>query len=248
MRSVYKAVTIGCVMAMAGITGARAEVSQADIDALKAGQEAIRKELAEIRKLVSPKPAPERVSDISHTVDIAADPYKGSTEAPVTIIEYTDYQCPYCGRHARGVLPLIQKNYVDKGKVRYVLRDYPLPFHKQAEKAAEAAHCAGDQGKYWEMHDKLFANQQALEADKLPGYAEAIGIDVEQFKTCLNGGVYADRVKANALDGSKAGVRGTPSFVVGTSDGTVVKGLKLVRGAVGYNEFQATFDELLKQQ
>jgi len=233
---------------MAGMANARAEVTQADIDALKAGQEAIQKELAEIKKLVSPKPPPERVSAISHTVDIAADPVKGSANAPLTIIEYTDYQCPYCARHARSVLPQIQKNYIDTGKVRYVLRDFPLSFHQQAAKAGEAAHCAGDQDKYWEMHDQLFANQQGLGEDKLPGYAEAIGIDVETFKTCLSSGKYADRVKANTLDGNEAGVRGTPSFVVGTSDGTTVTGVKLIRGAVGYNDFQAAFDELLKAQ
>jgi protein-disulfide isomerase len=208
----------------------------------------MRKELADIKKLVSPKAKPKQVSAINHPMNVSADPYKGSKTAELTIVEYTDYQCPYCARHGNSVLPQIQKNYIDTGKVRYVLRDYPLPFHKQAVKASEAAHCAGDQGKYWEMHDALFANQKALGADKLPGYAKAIGINVETFDTCLASDKYKGRVDENLNDGRKATINGTPSFVIGYTEGGEVKGEKLIRGAVGYATFQKAFDEMLAKK
>ncbi len=229
---------------------ADAGVTKADIEALKAGQEAILKDLAEIKKQLTPAPKQPQVSDVSQIMDVSSDSYKGSKTAVLTIVEYTDFQCPYCDRHTKSVLPEIQMNYIDTGKVRYVVRDFPLPFHKNASKAAEAAHCAGDQGKYWEMHDMLFDNQQALAPDKLPEYAKAIGIDVGKFDACLASNSSKQRVDANLADARKVGINGTPSFVIGFTgaDGSEVKGEKLILGAVGYAVFQQTFDEMLAKK
>ena len=133
-------------------------------------------------------------------------------------------------------MPLIEKNYVATGKIRYVLRDFPLGFHALAAKAHESAHCAGEQGKYWEMHDALFTNQKALQPEKLPGYAETAGVaDMAAFDACLEEGRYAELGKQGLVEGSRAGVQGTPSFVLGVTnpDGTV-KGTKFIRGAVSY--------------
>ncbi len=254
MKNYLNAIVIGLLLVLAGCDQLQSKgdvgVTKADIDALKAGQEAIARDIAEIKKLVTPAPKPQQVSDVSHVMNVASDPSKGSKTAVLTIVEYTDYQCPYCARHAKSVLPEIQKNYIDTGKVRYVLRDFPLPFHNNASKAGEAALCAGDQGKYWEMHDLLFANQKALDADKLPEYAKTIGIDVGKFDACLASASYKQRVDANLNDGSKAGISGTPSFVVGytQADGSEVKGEKLIRGAVGYDVFQKTFEEMLAKR
>src|SRR3989338_199678 len=90
------------------------------------------------------------------------DPFKGSKDAPVTIIEFSDYQCPYCARFDQQTLPALTDNYINTGKVKFVYRDFPLAFHKNAQKASEASECADEQGKFWEMHDKIFENQQAL--------------------------------------------------------------------------------------
>lgn len=249
MTNYLKSLLVGVAMVVAGCADMQAGGSKADIDELKAGQAAIRKELAEIKQSLAPKAPPPPVTDVSHAMNVADDPYKGSESAPLTLVEYTDYQCPFCARHAKVVLPEILKNYVDTGKVRYVLRDFPLPFHKQAGKASEAALCAGDQGKYWQMHDELFRNQGALDADKLPGYAKAVGINVDTFNACLASGKYTGRVAKNAADGGKAGVRGTPSFVLGyTQPGGEVKGEKMVRGAVPYAAFQSVIDELLARK
>ena len=223
---------------------------ESEIQALKTSQAAIRKDLEEIRKLLESKKKPPPVRDINLVLDVSADPYKGSKAARLTMVEYTDYECPFCARHAKSVLPQFMKNYVETGKVRYILRDFPLSFHKNAVKAAYAAHCAGDQGKYWEMHDKLFENQRALGEDKLPGYAEAVGLDVVKFNDCLANDSYKARVDANMRDGRKAGISGTPSFVLGfTQDGgNKVKGEKLIRGALGYNVFQKAVDEMLAKK
>ncbi len=250
MKNYLYAIIMSFLVVLAGCDQLRpkqdAGVTKADIEELKAGQEAIARDVAEIKKLATPPPKPQQVSDVSHVMNVTTDPSKGSNTAVLTIVEYTDYQCPYCARHAKSVLPEIQKNYVDTGKVRYVLRDFPLPFHNNASKAAEAAHCAGDQGKYWEMHDLLFNNQQALGPDKLPEYAKTIGIDVGKFDACLASNSYKQRVDANINDGTKAGISGTPSFVIGytEADGSEVKGAKLIRGAVGYAVFQQAFDEM----
>jgi protein-disulfide isomerase len=151
------------------------------IEALKAGQQEIAKDLAEIKRLLQSSRAPQRrrqtVEDVNVVMDVAQEPFQGDANAPLTLVEMTDFQCPFCGRHVKSRIPEIMKNYVSTGKLRYVVRDFPLPFHKDARKAAEAAHCAGDQGRYWEMHDLLFANQQALGADRLVAYAARVGLD-----------------------------------------------------------------------
>jgi len=221
--------------------------SREDIAALKAGQQEIRAELAEIRKLLEPKAPPSRVAEIDLAMNITGDPVQGDSEAPLVIVEYTDYQCPFCARHANAVLPLIKKEYVDTGKVRYVARDFPLPFHKQAGKAGEAAHCAGDQGKYWEMHDQLFDNQKALAEEQLVGYAGNAGLDAAEFKRCLDSGKYADKVAQNIAEARKADINGTPSFVIGYPGAGAgeVQGARLLRGALDYASFQQVFDELL---
>ncbi len=156
-------------------------------------------------------------------VEVAADgPSKGAEKAPVTIVEFSDFQCPYCSR-AETTVNEVMARYKDK--VRLVYRDFPLPFHENAEKAAEAAHCAGDQGKYWEMHGRLFANQQALDVKALKGYARDLGLDQAKFDKCLDSGAKAKLVEANKKAGEEAGVSGTPAFFV---NGMMISGAQPV--------------------
>jgi protein-disulfide isomerase len=216
-----------------------------EIEALQKGQADILKQLAEIKKLVTPKKR-ESVSDINVTIDVADDPDRGSADAKITIVEFTDYQCPYCGRYVKATMPQLMKDYVDTGKVRYVLRDYPLPFHKEAKHAAFAAHCAGEQDKYWEMHDLLFGNQKALAPDKLSEYAVTLELDTAAFEECMGSGRYDTTITESLEDGRKATVSGTPSFVVGViGDDGKLKGTKIIRGAVPYPVFKSTLDAML---
>ncbi len=146
-------------------------------------------------------------------------------------------------------MPQIGKEYVETGKIKHVFMDFPLPMHSNAMKAAEAADCAGDQGKFWEMHDKLFANQQALGQDGLLKNAEALGLDMTKFKECLNGGKHAEEIKKRMEEGQKAGVSGTPAFLLGfvESDGKV-RATKKIVGAQPYASFKAAIDEMLSSK
>ncbi len=170
-------------------------------------------------------------------VEVAADgPSRGPAKAPVTIVEFSDFECPYCGR-AEAVVSQVLQSYGDK--VRLVYRDYPLPMHPSAPKAAEAAHCAEDQGKFWEMHGKLFANQRELEVDSLKKYAKDLGLDAGKFAACLDSGQKAKVVDAHRKAGDEAGVSGTPAFFV--------NGI-LLSGAQPYEAFKQLIDtELAKR-
>jgi protein-disulfide isomerase len=148
-------------------------------------------------------------------------------------------------------VPQIEKNYVDTGKLRYIVRDFPLEsIHKNAFKASEAARCAGEQGKFWEMYNQIFTHQQALSAQDLVGYGQAIGLKEQLFQACLESGNYAAVIRKDIADGQQAGVTGTPAFFLGVADGNdgKVKVLRTLKGAQAYPAFQAAIDGLLAGQ
>ncbi len=191
---------------------------------------------AQVAQPTPPAPAPA-----GNPPSADDDAFLGEEDAPVTIVEFTDYQCPFCGRHYTQTFGQIKSTYIDTGKVKYVTRDYPLSFHPFAQKAAEATECAEDQDSFWEMHDKLFANQTALDVDSLKRYAGELGLNQTAFDTCLDGGEYAAEVQKDMADGSAAGISGTPGFWVIGADG---KG-EIVSGAQPFASFQAAIDRHL---
>ncbi|MBI2982535.1 MAG: thioredoxin domain-containing protein [Deltaproteobacteria bacterium] len=138
-------------------------------------------------------------------------PSMGPKDAPIRLVEYTDYECPFCGR-ARDSVNQVLKEY--KGKVRYVIKDFPLSFHKNAFKAHEAAHCAGDQGKYWEMNGKIWADQRAITEEDLKKHASEIKLKTKEFEECLSSGKFAALVRQNIQEGQDVGVSGTPAFFI----------------------------------
>jgi predicted DsbA family dithiol-disulfide isomerase len=155
---------------------------------------------------------------------------RGPSSAPITIVEFSDYQCPYCSR-AEDTVKKVMDEY--KGKIRLFYRDYPLPFHAQAQKASEAALCAADQNKYWEMHEKLFANQQALAVPQLKEHAKGLGLDQAKFDKCLDGGDKAKEVEISKKAGEEAGVNGTPHFFING---------RPLSGAQPFEEFKKVID------
>lgn len=167
-------------------------------------------------------------------IDIEGRPYLGPADAPVTIVEFTDYECPFCGRYFRDTLPQLQGEY--EGQVKFVVMNYPLPYHPLAQPAAEAAECASDQGKFWEYHDTLFGNQDALDTDSLKKYALDLGLDTEAFKACLDSDATELRVLRDVLDGQSYGITGTPTFFI--------NGQRLV-GARPFTMFQTLIDAAL---
>ena len=165
------------------------------------------------------------------------DASKGPAKAPVTIVEFSDYQCPYCSR-AETTVQEVLKKYGDK--VRLVYRDYPLPFHQNANIAAQASECAKEQGKFWEMHNAMFANQAKLAQPDLIETAGGIaGIDKDKFKACLDSGKYKDEVQKDADAGQKYGVTGTPTFFI--------NGIPIV-GARDVSSFAEIIDEELERK
>ncbi|MGH6802187.1 MAG: DsbA family protein, partial [Methyloceanibacter sp.] len=186
-----------------GAGPAQAQAQRSELEALKQDLETVKKDLDEIKKtlgemrqLLVQRPAPPaQPAQTIAKVSVGRSPSLGTPDAPVTVIEFSDYQCPFCQRHFASTLPALKKEYIDTGKVRYVFRDFPLDsIHSLARKAAEAAHCAGEQGKYWEMHDTLFKNQRALMVDNLKGFARDLGLNVDGFNSCLDQGNYANTV------------------------------------------------------
>jgi len=144
-------------------------------------------------------------------VPLDDDASKGPAKAPITIVEFSDYQCPYCSR-AEGTVQDVLKKYGDK--IRLVYRDYPLSFHQNAQVAAEASECAKDQGKFWEMHSAMFANQAKLAEADLIETAGGLGLDKDKFKSCIDSGKKKEEVQKDFQDGVKFGVTGTPTFFV----------------------------------
>jgi len=172
-------------------------------------------------------------------VSLDDDAMKGDENAPVTILEFSDYECPYCGRYVSETLPQIVTNYIETGKVKYVYRDFPLGFHANAKPAANAAECIREQGgdeMYFEYHDVLFANQKELGVEKLKEYAAEFDIDQTQFASCVDEGKYDSEVVADFDEGQKYGVQGTPAFFI--------NGMPMF-GAQPYAAFEAAIEEAL---
>ncbi|MBI4360631.1 DsbA family protein [Candidatus Micrarchaeota archaeon] len=165
---------------------------------------------------------------------------EGDENAPVTIVEFSDYQCPFCRSFFESSLPQIREQYVNTGKVRIVFKDFPLSFHPDAPKAAEAARCAGDQGKYFDMHDAIYQGQGpanlgtvTINESVYATYAKQLGLNEAQFQTCLDSGKFTQAVQGDFAQGVAAGVSGTPSFYVNN---------QLLVGAQPFSVFKQAID------
>ncbi|HXJ20272.1 MAG TPA: thioredoxin domain-containing protein [Polyangia bacterium] len=181
-------------------------------------------------------PAGAGDSNDKYDVKVGDAPAKGPASAPVTLVAFSDFQCPFCSR----AVPTVRQLETDySGKIRIVFKQFPLPFHDKAHLAAEAALAAKDQGKFWQMHDKMFANQQALDRASLERYAQELGLDMAKFKAALDSGKYKDKVDAEDREGAAVGVTGTPTFFV--------NGTRLV-GAQPIDAFKAVIDKELKSK
>jgi len=240
--------------AMAASTKDEVLALQDEVKSLKEGQAAMQKDLADIKKLLEggarpqAKAAPAKKFE-PKDVSIAGAPFLGKADAKVTLVEYSDYQCPFCSRHHRNTMPDLMKNYIDTGKVKFVMREFPLAsLHPRAVAASLAALCASDQDKYWEMQEVLFSNQKQMDDEQIKSYGETIGLNVDTFVACMDEGKYNDQVKSDLTEGRGLGISGTPSFAVGLtdpSDSNKLKVTAVLRGARSYDAFVAAIDALL---
>jgi len=250
-----------CLLAATGVYLTPAfcgpETTTADTSAPAINQDstqAILQELREIRRVLEKieqqglaQPAQRPETPKTASVSIGEEPTQlGAADAPVTVVEFTDYQCPFCKRFVQTTFPLLQRDYINTGKVRWIVRDLPLGFHANANKAALAAHCAGDQGKYWEMRDILFRNNANLGIEQLPGYAREIGLDGNAFDACLSSERHQARIDQSSREANQIRVTGTPSFIIGKTAGDTVSG-QLVIGAQPTAVFTAEIQRVLDQ-
>lgn len=224
-----------------------------EVAALKEGQAAIQKDLGEIKKLLEKgarAAAPGEAPFKEQVVSIGKSPYLGDVDATVTLIEFSDYQCPYCSRNYKKVMPTLINEYVDTSKLKFVMRESPIAsIHSNAVNASLAALCANNQGKYWEMHNMLFENQSDLGVAKLKSFAAEIGLNTENFNSCLDNKEYQSQVDADLKSAADMGVRGTPGFVLGLTDpDDPDKALMTVyiRGAQPLDNFKKAIDKLLE--
>jgi protein-disulfide isomerase len=162
------------------------------------------------------------------------------------MVEFVDYECPYCRRFFKGPYQKLKRDYIDPGMVRLVVVDMPLPFHRLARKAAQAAHCAGDQGRFWEMHDFLFGGSAGLTDGGLLAYAEQAKLDLEAFRACRDSDRHLERIDLDTSAARSAGITGTPAFIIGRSQGDRVSGPH-IRGALPYRVFQGHIESLLEE-
>ena len=185
---------------------------------------------APVAPSVAPPSAPTKV-DVTVSAD---DNFRGNKNAPVTIVEFSDFQCPYCSRF-HDTMKQVMENYPNQ--VKWVYKHFPLDsIHPYARKAAEAAECAGDQKKFWEYTDSLFEQQSEISLEFLPELATDLGLNVKKFNECLNTDKYASKVTADAQQGASIGVNGTP--------GNFING-QAVSGAVPYEQIKSIVDQLL---
>jgi len=180
-------------------------------------------------------------------VNIGGAPMLGRADAPVTVVEFSDYECPFCQRFAASTLPEIKRDYVDTGKVRYVFLDLPLEnIHAKARKAAEAAQCAAEQGKFWEMHDLLFAQNGNLDIRQYGDFARKLGLDSSAFDLCLGSGRQAAKINRSLASASAIGIDSTPSFIITKSErGDIINGGTIVTGADSYQQFRQVIEQAL---
>jgi protein-disulfide isomerase len=180
--------------------------------------------------------------------DIATDWHViGKPDAPVTVVEFTDLECPFCRQFEKATFPTLKAEYIDKGQIKFVSVDLPLQMHSYAEQAAEAVQCAGDQGKFWELRSAMFQRQDPPAERVVLESAKRLGIDIPQLQTCLNANKYRNQVAAGTKIASALQIHGTPAFAIGRVVNGKLTGVEL-NGALGYPWFQAEIDKLLQDQ
>jgi protein-disulfide isomerase len=212
-------------------------------------------EITQAAPQAAPQPTPTPTAETTPSepqlvrVSLDDDPVKGDPDAPVTIIEFSDFQCPFCSRFFQQTLPLIEKDYIETGKVKLVYRDLPLAsIHPNAIPSHIAAECADEQGKFWEYHDILFAQQSQwnrLGIDDLKNtfkqYADDLELDAVSYDSCLDSSDIVNEINEDLVDARALGATGTPTFFIGTEDDGYVK----ITGAQPFTVFQANIDDLL---
>lgn len=221
-----------------------------EVKAIIDGQRQIIASLDELKRLMQTgTPANSSSSAVSRppaSVNVHGEPFRGNPTARVAIIEYADFECPFCRQFALESYPRILEEFIKTGKLKYFFRDFPLGMHPHAMDAARAARCADEEGKLWEMTDSLFGNP-VLEQKSLLERAETLGVDGVKFNECLSSGRYAREIQQGVSEARNIGIKATPTFLIGTieANSDVVRITNGIVGAQPYSVFKAELDKLL---
>ena len=220
-------------------------------DRLRSLEEAVRVldgRVAELNGLLRALLPPSPIVEVPpFELDVKNAPTQGAATAKAVVVEFSDFECPFCGRHAQTTYREILGKFVDAGVVRYVFRHLPLEqLHPSAVRAATSSECARQQGKFWEMHDRLFANQKALGSPDLLSHAKAVGLDEANFQACMDGGSASARVRADLAEAERLSLTATPAFLIGemTSSGAV-RITRRIDGAHPMPIFQSAIEAVL---
>ena len=243
------AVGIATFFAGAYITslGQQESITQDELDQAIAKLELkiLQRNLAENQQMQQQQSQPQQPVRIS----VDDDPFIGDPDAPITIIEFSDYQCPFCARFSTQTLPTLQEEYIDQGMVKLVYRDFPIQsIHPNALITAVASECADDQGKFKEMHDIIFENQQQWSEyttedmiAALNAYASQVRLDGGEFNVCMTNGNHIEEIRGDLEDGRAYGVSGTPGFFIGNDK----VGYVMIQGAQPFESFKRVIDAQL---
>jgi len=226
-----------------GAAAAEPAISGADARAILEELRAIRG-LLERQQQPAPRPPEPQVPQGPVTLKLNGAYVLGRPDAPVTMVEFSDYECPFCRQFHMASFEQIKRDYIDTGKVRYVSRDLPLEFHRNAKPAAKAARCAGDQGRFWEMRKALIVNGNALTPELIASLGRDMKLDERAYKECLAADRHDKSIADEVAQANGLGITGTPTFVLGKSSGDGVEGQRIV-GAQPFATFEARIKDLL---
>jgi len=248
-KSTFRGLIIGLVLAV-GVAAFLAGSYTSNLNSNQISEEDLQDAIAKVELKLLQNQLPTSQPRLSMKISVDNDPIIGNPDAPITIIEFTDFQCPFCARFHIQTLPLILEEYIDQGKVKLVIRDFPIQsIHPNAVPASVASECANEQGKAKEMHDKLFYNQNqwgeqetANALSLFSQYATEIQLDQETFDSCLTSGKYIEEIKKDLEDGRNYGVSGTPGFFIGNDQIGYVE----LKGAQPYDVFKKIIDAQLE--
>jgi len=247
-KSTFYGLIIGVIVAV-GVAAFISGTYTSNLNSNQISEEDLEEAIAklELKLLQNQLPTVQPKSSVKISAD--DDPMFGNPDAPITIIEFSDFECPFCARFHIQTLPLIFEEYIDQGKVKFVYRDFPIQsIHPNAVPAAVAANCANEQGKFKEMHDIIFVNQNVWNKQETVGalslfsqYATEIQLEQETFDSCLTSGKYIEEIQKDLNDGQSYGVSGTPGFFVGNDQIGYVQ----IKGAQPFDIFKKVIDAQL---
>ena len=225
---------------------------QAEVEQLKEGQRQLSEQVEALRQELAGRPPKIPLKPEVHpppviTQRIQGEPFRGSESARVAIIEYSDFNCSYCAKYATNIFPLLEKEFIQTGKVRYLFRDFPDAQDPDSLVKSQVARCVAEQGKFWEMHDRFFRESLPIldHPEVLVDHARALGFDAVQVSDCVKSGRYLPPIRQLAQAAKRFGVHGTPTFLIGrlSDDGNVLDGTRLITGAETYESLQTVLKE-----